>query len=72
MLVLGENVPFSIRGMFIQVLSVYPSKFLHPLLSKKKKKMSITVLNEGLRVFHLALETQGQFGNVFRHGCHLS
>ena len=38
MLVLGENVPFSIRGIFIQVLSVYPSKFLHPLLSKKKKK----------------------------------
>ena len=71
MLVLGENVPFSIRGMFVQVLSVYPSKFLNPLLSKKKK-MSITVLHEGLRVFHLALETRGQFGNVFRHGCHLS
>ena len=37
MLLLGENVPFSIRGMFIQVVSVYPSKFLHLLLRKKKR-----------------------------------
>lgn len=62
----------SIRGMFIQVLSVYPGKFLHPLLSKQEEAMLIPVLNEGLQVFHLALETQGQFLNIFRHGCYLS
>lgn len=51
MLVLGQNVPFSIRGMCIQVVSVYPSKFLHLLLSKKKEAMLIPVLNEGLPCF---------------------